>query len=514
VGEPPPNAAPSEIDKVVSELAAEAHVSLEALPSQERDYLRQHALKKPLRALDVWALGVGVVITGAYFGWNLGLKDNGPVAMLVASLIVCLLYVTWALALTELSVAMPFAGGPLAYGRRAFGPPVGFVMAWSMFLECQFAAIATAVATGGYVAFLFNPDQPDPTVRLIFSLAAVVIFFLLQALGAKEQSILMVVMTYGAILGLILFIAMAAPSFSWARVWPHPLFPPELGWMAVLRAVPYALWWLVMIETVALAAEEAHEPHKTLPRGLVWAQLTLVVLVVLTWLFACGAVDSKDLASTATTDELGQPVLEDVDYPLAKAVRILPMGRQSPLLLWGFGGVAIFGMIASYHGMVYGTSRQLFALGRAGYLPSILGQVHASRRTPIPALLTCSGITAAFVVANYWFKSAVDLAVLVSTLTALVWYILAIGCLLVLRRREPKLFSAYRAPLLRVLPLTVVVLSAFALYFYSTLQSQVLPLTAALYVGAIGYYWFWARKRLQAAAPEEVAARHPSEAVA
>src|ERR1044072_4550260 len=85
-------------------------------------------LAKKLKVLDVWALGVGVVITGEYFGWNLGLKDNGPVAMLIASLIVCLLYLTWVLALSELSVAMPHAGGPLEYGRRAVDPSLGFVM--------------------------------------------------------------------------------------------------------------------------------------------------------------------------------------------------------------------------------------------------------------------------------------------------------------------------------------------------------------------------------------------------
>src|SRR6266540_5719776 len=86
------------------------------LPPEERAYLEEHALKKPLRVLDIWALGVGVVIAGEYFGWNLGLRDNGPVAMLIASLVVCLLYLMWTLALSELSVAMPFAGGPMAYG--------------------------------------------------------------------------------------------------------------------------------------------------------------------------------------------------------------------------------------------------------------------------------------------------------------------------------------------------------------------------------------------------------------
>ncbi len=460
------------------------------LRPEEAAYLEAHALKKPLRVPDVWALGVGVVIAGAYFGWNFGLKDNGPVAMLVASLVVCLLYLMWVLALAELSVAMPYAGGPLAYGRRVGGPWLGFVMGWSMFLECQFATIATAIATGGYIAFLIAPDNPSRQVETWAALATVVVFFLLQAWGVKEQSRAMMVMTYGAILGLIVFWAAAATNFAPERAWPAPLLPG--GWGAVLKALPYALWWLVMIETVALAAEEAHEPHRTIPRGLVWAQLTLIGLVVLTWLFACGAQDSEKLAGNT--------------YPLAEALRSIPLGRSAPVT-YGFGCIAMFGMIASYHGMVYGTSRQAFALGRAGYLPLLLGAVHASRRTPVPALLLCSLITAGFVVANFWFKKAIEVAVLVSALAALVWYILAMICLFALRRREPGLFTRYRAPLERTLPAAVVLLAAFAAWVYSGIDVKVIPLTCVVYGMGLGYFVLWARRRLQKAAPEELAAR-------
>src|SRR5262245_1133537 len=153
---------PSDLDAIVTEVVVEGHVSPHELRPEERAYLKEHALKKPLRVLDIWSLGVGVVIAGEYFGWNLGLKDNGSVAMLVASLIVCLLYLTWVLALSELSVAMPFAGGPLAYGRRAADPSLGFVMGWSMFLECQFAAIAASLACGSSIAYLI-PYSDKPT---------------------------------------------------------------------------------------------------------------------------------------------------------------------------------------------------------------------------------------------------------------------------------------------------------------------------------------------------------------
>ena len=462
----------------------------------------QPALKKPLRTLDIWALGVGAVITGEYFGWNLGLKDNGAIAMLIASLIVCLLYLTWVLALSELSVAMPFAGGPLDYGRRAADPSLGFVMGWSMYLECQFATIATAIATGGYIAFLVNPDNPSPAVTTGAALATVAIFFLLHVWGVKEQSTAMVVMTYGAILGLVIFWIAASTSFSAERILTSPLLPKAKGWKAVLDAVPYALWWLVIIETVALAAEESHEPHRTIPRGLVWAQLTLIVLVVLTWLFACGAMNANDLAVTVRLDESGKLVEEPVLYPLAKAIRSIPAGT-STLLVYTFGLIALFGLVASYHGMVFGTSRQLFALGRAGYIPQWLGGVHPRRRTPVPALIVSSLVTAGCVVANIWFPAAInDGAVLVSTLTARIWYILAIGCLFVLRRREPALFGSYRTPVYRMLPITVVLLSAFAAYVYSGINVKVIPLTAVMYAVALSYFWFFGQHRVQSSSIE------------
>src|SRR5437660_7911999 len=202
--QPPDEPAPAlDLDLVVEEVVSEAHLRAGALRPEEREYLKEHALKKPMGVLHIWALGVGVVITGEYFGWNQGLKEGGPVGMLLASLFVCALYLMWVLALSELSVAMPFAGGPLAYGRRAVGPAFGFVMGWSMFLEALFATIGTALATGGYLYFVLNEIWPDvfnqQLVTTLGGLITVGFFALVQWFGAKEQSKLMEGMAYGAI---------------------------------------------------------------------------------------------------------------------------------------------------------------------------------------------------------------------------------------------------------------------------------------------------------------------------
>lgn len=429
---------------------------------------------------DVWALGVGIVVCGQYFGWNLGLKDNGPVAMLIASLAVCLLFLAWVLALSELAVAMPRAGGPLDYGRRAGGPWLGFLMGWSMFLECLFGGVATALAGGKYVAFLIDPDAPNRYVAVTVGLTIVAVFFLLQARGVKEQARALVWMTYAALAGLVIFWVAALTNFSWDRVWATPAIPADKGWKAVLDAVPFALWWLIIIEAAALAAEESREPARTIPRGLTWAILTVVVLVVLTTTTACGALPFQQIAMK---DD--QPV----DYPLAEVIRRIPAG-QSPLLFYGFGALALFGLVASYHGLLYGSSRQLFALGRDRFLPPALGRVNLGRQTPVPALAACSLLTAGLVVANLWFDEAIQAAVLVAGFAALVLYVLSMWSLLRLRRREPGLLRQYCAPLGGWLPLGVVVLSVIALAVYPRIDEKgvVVPLALGMYAVGAGVF--------------------------
>src|SRR5437588_5626621 len=296
----------AELDRVVEEVVSEAHARVEDLRPEQRQYLKEHALRKPMGVLHIWALGVGVVITGEYFGWNQGLREGGPIGMLLASLFVCALYMMWVLALSELSVAMPFAGGPLAYGRRAIGPAFGFIMGWSMFLESLFAAIGTAIATGGYIFFVIDflfEGLNKELCTTVAGLATVALFAVVQWVGSKRQAQLMEWMTYGAIVALVWFWIACIPGVRLERIFTEPLLTD--GWGGVLRAIPYAIWWLVMIETVALAPEEAHEPHRTIPRGLTLAQITLVVLVLLTWFFAAGA--GSDYRKTGD---------KDMSYPL------------------------------------------------------------------------------------------------------------------------------------------------------------------------------------------------------
>jgi ethanolamine permease len=296
-------------------------------------------------------------------------------------------------------------------------------------------------------------------------------------------------MTYAALVALVVYWCVAGSHFSWERAWPaaDPLIGK--GWKAVLDAVPFALWWLIIIEGVALAAEETHQPHRCIPRGLAWAMLTVIGMVVVTLGVTAGAVPFATVTDS---------------YPLAKVVLDVTGGTPK-WLVYGFGGLALFGLIASYHGLLYGTSRQAFALGRGGDLPSWIGRLHPTRRTPVAALAACSLIAAGFVIASVWYKRVIEMAVLVAGLAALVLYILSMVCLLRLRAREPGLFREYRAPLGWLLPVAVALLSAFAIVVYPGMENGeiVLAIGAALYAVGLGYFGYRQSRRPKAG-PEEI----------
>jgi len=164
-------------------------------------------------------------------------------------------------------------------------------------------------------------------------------------------------------------------------------------------------------------------------------------------------------------------------------------------------------MIVSYNGMMYATSRQSFSLGRAGYLPKMLGAVHHTRRTPVMSLAVWTLVTIIFIGFGHFYANATAVAILISTLTAVIWYMLAVVCLLVLRRKEPELFRPYKVPVYPWIPIFVALLSAGAACAYGWANVQVLLPTALLYLAAFIWYGIWARKRVLPVAPEEVAAR-------
>jgi len=201
-------------------------------------------LTPTLGTWQLWAIAVGLVISGEYFGWNYGWAAAGPVGFLVATLLVTVLYVTFVLSFTELTTAIPRAGGPFAYASRAFGPLAGVMAGYATLIEFLLAPPAIAFALGSYAHFLW----PALPVRGA-ALGCYGAFTLLNLLGIKESANFALVVTGLAVAELLVFMGLLAPHFRVANFLAHPVPVRAAG---VLAALPFAIWFYLAIEGVAL----------------------------------------------------------------------------------------------------------------------------------------------------------------------------------------------------------------------------------------------------------------------
>lgn len=309
-------------------------------------------LRKVLKPLHLWALGVGLVISGEYFGWNYGWGVAGTGGFLIATLIVTVLYVTFIFSFTELTTEIPHAGGPFAFAQAAFGGMGAVIAGYATLVEFVLAPPAIAFALGSYVHILHS-GVPVMTVAV----GSYIVFTIINLFGIKESAVFNLIITLLAVGELLLFMGILAPHFE-MRHFSKDAF--SFGFTGIFAALPFAIWFYLGIEGLAMVAEEVQEPRKSIPKGYILAMATLVVLAVGVMMLAGGAGNWQSLTR--------------IDYPLPEAISMV-MGRDNQ---WTklFAGIGLFGLVASFHSLIIGYSRQIFALSRAGFLPAFLGSVN------------------------------------------------------------------------------------------------------------------------------------------
>ncbi|GAB3989393.1 ethanolamine permease [Spirosoma daeguense] len=402
-------------------------------------------LKRALGPVHLWAIGVGLVISGEYFGWNYGWGVAGTVGLLIATLFITLLYITFIFSFTELTTAIPNAGGPFAYALQAFGPLGALIAGYATLIEFLFATPAIALALGSYIHFLY------PSVPVVWcSVGAFVVFTGINLLGIKEAAWFSLIMTVIAIAELLLFIGVVYPYTSLDTFLHNPM---PFGWGGVFAALPFAIWLFVCLEGIAMVAEEVSDTKHAIAKGYISAVITLAFLAITVMISVGGITNWENL--------------DHLDYPMPEAVAIV-LGRQNPLTKF-FTSVGLFGLIASFHGIIISYSRQIFALARAGYLPTGLSAVSGGRQVPVWALLVGAtfGIIALMVLDT-------SKLVIASTIGAVVVYIISMLSLFRLRQTQPTLPRSFRAPFYPVFPAVALFLAVVALgamvYFYSELS--------------------------------------------
>ena len=429
-------------------------------------------LKKTLTPLALWAIAVGLVISGEYFGWNYGWEQAGPVGMLLVTLGVTVLYVTFILSFTELTTSIPQAGGPFAYAHRALGPWGGLVAGYATLVEFLLTPPAIALALGSYGHFLW-PGLPV----LATAVGCYAVFTALNLLGIKESARFSLVVTVLAVAELLVFMGLLAPHFRVSNFLAHPV---PLRWAGVLAALPFAIWFYLAIEGVAMVAEEVKDPRRTLPRGYGYGLGTLVALALGVMVLTGGATDWRRLAH--------------LDYPLPEALALV-LGKANPWTKF-FASIGLFGLVASFHGTLLGYSRQLFALARAGYLPGALARLNG-RGAPHGALVAGAAVGVAALLTGH-----TDQLIVLAVLGALVMYAVSLVSLFVLRRRAPELARPFAVPGYPVVPglaLGLTLLSLGALVYSNLALSGIFVAGLLLALGL--YRWLAAGARRQVPEP-------------
>ncbi len=457
-------------------------VAYEPVPG---DYFERRGLRRHARVGSLWALGVGAVISGDFFGWNFGLAAGGFGGLLLATGVITLLYAGLCFSIAEMSPALPHTGGAYSFARSAMGPWGAYVTGLAENMEYILTPAVIVVGIGGYLGAVFA--TPDAWAPLWWALAYAA-FVGLNIAGVEVTFRFTVFVTVLALAILVVFWVGAAPQFSLERALDVPPQPggsrwlPH-GWAGVFGALPFAIWFYLAIEQLPLAAEESHDPRVDMPRAILLGLLTLVLCAFLTLVLSAGM-------------EPGAAALGRSDEPLFEGFRAIfgaGLGTRALAL------IAVAGLVASFHTIIFAYGRQIYSMARAGYFPRWLSLTHGRRQTPHVALLAGAllGYLVALAIHLLGAEHPVGAVLLnMAVFGAVIAYALQMVSFILLRLRLPHIERPYRSPLGipgAAMALAISLVTLASLFVVDPVYRRVV-IGAALWFG-VGILWFALRSR-------------------
>ena len=459
----------------------------------EDGYFEQRTLTRHAGVFSLWALGVGAVISGDFSGWNLGIGQAGFGGFLIAFGVVTAMYVGLCFSIAEMSPALPHTGGAYSFGRTALGPWGGFVTGLAENMEYVITTAVVCYFTAAYLQAIFaTPDQLQPA----WWAALYIVFVGLNIVGVAMSFRFIVVITVLALFILIVFGVSALPHFEWAKLWNiepdagQSVFLPK-GVMAIGAALPFAIWLYLAIEQLPLAAEESLNVERDMPRGIMWGLATLIVTGLLVTFLNVGIGGGAAYYGSATEE----PLLDGLRETL---------GISGGNVL---GLVAVAGLIASFHAIIYAYGRNIYSLSRAGYFPTWLSLTHSTRKTPHVALIAGAviGFAVLMVLHVVGDSGAFGGVILnMAVFGAVIAYIMQMAAFVVLRRRFAHLPRPFVSPLGSAgawLALIIASLVLVLLFVNPDFRPGVIGVTIWFLLG-LGYFAVHTRHHL-IASPEE-----------
>jgi len=470
------------------------------------DYLEKRQLRPSAGWVLLWALGVGAVISGDFSGWNFGLAAGGFGGLAIATLLMAAMYVCMVYSIAELSAALPHAGGFYSFTRNAFGPLGGFVCGITDTIEYIVTPAVVVYFIGAYMQTLF-PTVAVPIWWVLFY--AIFVFVNIRGVELTLKVGLVITAIAAAVLLIFGLSAIFSGKFDGALLFNIPATTGNPQWLpfswgGVFKSLPYAIWFYLAIEQLPLAAEEAHDTVRDIPKALVWGIVTLLGLSLLVLVLNPGlpiSFDVKDgdkvvetLIGAAAVGKTGAPIADGFQAIFGKGV-----------VTTSLTVLALTGLIASFHTIIYAYGRVLFSLSRAGYYPrwiSVVSRWH----TPAIALITGGliGLGCAFLI--QFGGATVGPALLnMAVFGAVISYTMVMIAYIKLKLTRSDLHRPYVSPLGipgAAIGAILSIIALFACFSDPAYQPGVWGVAVFLAI-MIAYFLLYSRNKLVSRAPEE-----------
>lgn len=330
------------------------------------------SLLRVLGPAHVWALGVGIVLVGEYMGWNFSVGKGGAYAALIACWFAGLLYTCVAMIDSEVTSTVAAAGGQFTQAKHIIGPLMAFNVGLYLVFAYTMLEAANAITIGFLVDTVAGMTGHSGLDQRPFIVLAIMFLAWLNYRGVLATLTFNLVITaiaFTAIILLFLGVTLTTDSplrhadlMSGAAALPY-------GWIGIIAAMHFGLWYYLGIEGTTQAAEEVRSPARALPFGTMAGIITLLIAATLTWYVCSGLMP---------WEYLGQ-----AGVPLFDAGRL--SGSTTLLVLLGIG--TLFSTLASANGCINDASRAWFGMGRDHYLPAWFGAVHPKYRTPYRSII-------------------------------------------------------------------------------------------------------------------------------
>jgi len=462
---------------------------IELLQQQAAD--TEHGLKRALGKIDLAMLGVGAIIGAGIFvlTGQAAAAHAGPAIVLsfVAAAIAC---VFAGLCYAEMATMIPIAGSAYTYSYATMGEFLAWIIGWDLILEYALGAATVSVGWSGLVVNFLKVELgiemparltagPFQTVTLadggqvagLFNLPAFIIVLIICAIlvvGIRESAnvnTLIVFIKVGVVVSFILAGLRAIVSENW-----HPFIPPntgtfgQYGWTGILAGAGVIFFAFIGFDAVSVAAQEARNPQKDLPFGMLGSLAICTILFVLYASVLTGVVHYSKLGDAA---------------PVALAVDKMNV----PILGQAMKLGAIAGLTSVMLVMLMAQPRIFWIMAGDGLLPRWFATVHPRFRTPhITTMLTC-GVVA--LVGALFPIGVLGNLVSIGTLFAFVLVCLGVW---VIRYTKPEIQRPFRTPWVPLVPLLGMICCLALMIGLGRDTWERLVIWMALGLGIYGFY--------------------------